>query len=332
MEHPFAPFIQFLGKGRRGARNLTQEEARRAMEMILAGEVEPIQLGAFLMLMRVKEETAEEVAGFVQAARDSRAHLPSLGAVDLDWASYAGKRRQLPWNLLSALLLASHGTTVLMHGVDRGVEGRLYLPQALAALGLSVAGSLEQAKQQLATHRFSFVPTALVQPEMDRMLNLKSVLGLRSPIHTVVRMLNPGRAATSIMGIFHPGYDQTHQQAALLLGDRNLAVFKGEGGEAECNPDGACLVKGVRNGQAEEVEWPAQFNQRHLRDEVMDPLRLKAVWTGEAEDEYGVAAIIATTAIALYAMERAADAQSALATARQLWNERDRSYLERAGA
>ncbi len=78
MEHPFAKFIQILGKGQRGARDLTQQEAEQAMTMILSGQVEPVQLGAFLMLMRVKEETAEEVAGFVRAVRNSLLAPPAL--------------------------------------------------------------------------------------------------------------------------------------------------------------------------------------------------------------------------------------------------------------
>ena len=68
-EHPFAPYLRILGKGKTGTRSLTQDEARIAFEMILSGDTEPLQIGAFLMLLRVKEETAEELAGFVQACR-----------------------------------------------------------------------------------------------------------------------------------------------------------------------------------------------------------------------------------------------------------------------
>ncbi|NOY63712.1 MAG: glycosyl transferase, partial [Gammaproteobacteria bacterium] len=70
-EHPFAQYVRILGKGKKGARPLTQCEAHEAMRMILADEVEPVQLGAFLMLLRVKEENPQELAGFVQAARDT---------------------------------------------------------------------------------------------------------------------------------------------------------------------------------------------------------------------------------------------------------------------
>ncbi|MHB8354550.1 MAG: glycosyl transferase family protein, partial [Burkholderiales bacterium] len=239
MEHSFASYIQILGKGRRGARDLTQNEAREAMTLVLSGAVEPVQLGAFLMLMRVKEETPAEVAGFVQAARAALPKPPNLMSVDLDWSSYAGKRRQLPWHVLAALLLASHGSKVLVHGVDSGTAGRVYMPQALAALGLTPARSSAEAAQQLARHHFAYLPLEAFNPVLQSMLDLKSVLGLRSPVHTLVRMLNPFAAQASLIGIFHPGYDETHQQAAALMGDAGLAVFKGEGGEPERNPDGS---------------------------------------------------------------------------------------------
>ncbi|MCK5663035.1 MAG: glycosyl transferase, partial [Thiotrichaceae bacterium] len=103
-EHPFADYIRILGKGKKGSRPLTQEEAYHAMRMILADEVEEIQLGAFLMLMRVKEETPEELAGFVLAVRETLPRITTETA-DLDWSAYAGKRRHLPWFMLSSFLL-----------------------------------------------------------------------------------------------------------------------------------------------------------------------------------------------------------------------------------
>jgi len=318
MEHPFAQYIQILGKGKNGSRDFTQAEAEQALRMILTGEVEPVQLGAFLMLMRVKEETPAEVAGFVKAARASLALPADLPAVDLDWASYAGKRRQLPWYVLSALLLARGGTTVLMHGVG-GIAGRVCVPQALEALGLQPASSVQEAAQQISQNKFSFLPINVLHPELLRILNLKELLGLRSPIHTVIRMLNPFAAPASIMGIFHPGYDEVHQQAALLLGDKQLAVFKGEGGEGERNPDAACKVRLVLNGQAVDEEWPALFSSRHMKDEIMDVSRLAKLWRGEIEDEYGQAAVISTAAIALRAMGRAASIAEAEAMATQMW-------------
>lgn len=329
MEHPFAKFIQILGKGQRGARDLTQQEAEQAMSMILSGQVEPVQLGAFLMLMRVKEETAEEIAGFARAARNSLARPASPAAIDLDWASYAGKRRQLPWYLLSALLLSSHGIRVLMHGIGSGSEDRIYIPQAMLALGLHTSVSLKQACVQIAHTNFAFIPLSALNSELDRILNLKALLGLRSPVHTIIRNLNPLAAPASIMGIFHPGYDETHQRAAALLGDHSLAVFKGEGGEAERNPDAPCTVKMLLAGNLLEEEWPALFSSKHMKDETMDVSRLAKLWRGEIEDAYGKASVLGTAAIALRALGRAHSIADAEAQAAKLWESRDTDYLER---
>ncbi len=95
-EHPFAQYIRILGKGKTGTRSLQQEEARQAFRMILRGETEPLQIGAFLMLLRVKEETPEEIAGFVQACRETMVAPPQELRADLDWSSYAGKKHQHP--------------------------------------------------------------------------------------------------------------------------------------------------------------------------------------------------------------------------------------------
>ncbi len=330
-DHSFSKYIQILGKGRRGARDMTREEACEAMGKILAGEVSPVQLGAFLMLMRVKEETALEMAGFVQAARSSLAYV-SQSQVSLDWACYAGKRRQLPWYLLSALLMANHGYSVLMHGVGEGTPGRVYVPQVMSVMGLLTASSMLEADQQLSAGKFAFLPLKCISPALDSLLELKPVLGLRSPVHSLVRMLNPFKATASILGIFHPGYDLIHQQAGHFLGDMHQAVFKGEGGEPERNPDTGCTVRLLRFSGMMDQEWEAHFNQRHLKDELMDLSRLQQVWQGEREDEYGIEAVIATAAIAVTLVNDEGDPlpqDKALAMARELWSSRDPYFLER---
>jgi anthranilate phosphoribosyltransferase len=83
-EHPFAHYVRILGKGPNLSRSLTQDEARAAVGMILEGAVEPVQLGAFLCLLRVKTETPEEVAGFALAIRDRLSPPADMPAIDLD--------------------------------------------------------------------------------------------------------------------------------------------------------------------------------------------------------------------------------------------------------
>ena len=146
-EHPFAAYVRILARGKTKSRPFTEEEAEAAMAMILADQVRPEQLGAFLMLLRFKEETPEEITGFVRGAR-STIKLPGTPPlVDLDWSSYAGKRRQLPWFLLSVLLLSQNGIRIFMHGTEGHTPGRLYTSEALKALGLPIAGKLRVAIQ-----------------------------------------------------------------------------------------------------------------------------------------------------------------------------------------
>jgi anthranilate phosphoribosyltransferase len=323
-EHPFAEYIRILGKGKKGSRPLTQDEAYQAMKMILTGEVLPIQLGAFLMLMRVKEETPEELAGFVLAARES-CNLAGSGAqIDLDWSSYAGKRRHLPWFLLSALLLADNGIKVFMHGAGGPSANRLYTEDMLAYLGLQSARSIEHSMQQLKEQCFSYLPLAKFCPKLHEIIELRPILGLRSPVHTLVRLLNPFVAPCSIQGIFHPGYRPVHQQAAALLKQPHAAVLKGEGGETERNPDMDCLVQSVHNGELSDENWPALFTHRHIKSDQLDPKQLALIWQGAVQDDFAEASITGTAAIALKLLGKAYSQEQAIHLAADFWRNRSK--------
>lgn len=321
-EHPFAQYVRILGKGRKGSRGLTQEEAKETFRMILNDEVTPEQLGAFLMLMRVKEETPEEVAGATLAVRDYLSIPDDAPTVDLDWSSYAGKKRQLPWFILSTLTLADNGVTVFMHGASGHTNGRVYTKNVLGNLGLEPATSLEQACEQMKQNRFAYLDIEYMCPKLHTIIELRPFLGLRSPVHTIARMINPFNAPYVMQGIFHPGYQPTHQQAAILLNQPHLAVIKGDGGEIERNPDIECLVQNVHNGEMIDETWPAMFKRRHVKDEEMNPQRLGKLWRGEIEDEYASAAVIGTLAITLKMMGKADSQEAAEAMATEMWTNR----------
>jgi len=324
VEHPFAQYVRILGKGREGSRALTQAESRAAMRMIMEGQVEAVQLGAFLMLMRVKEETPEELAGFIQGVRDSFKFPEGLTTVDLDWSSYAGKRRHLPWFLLSTLLLAQNGIKVFMHGAGGHTAGRMYTQEVLSVLGIEYAQSFEQASEQIKQTHFAYLPLEFMCPKLQEMIELRPLMGLRSPVHTIARMLNPLNAPYVMQGIFHPGYRPVHQQAALLLNQPHLAVLKGEGGEIERDPDIECLVQSVHHGELSDETWPALYKQRHTKNEEMNPQNLSALWRGKIEDEYAVGAVVSTAAVAIRLMGRANSPDEALNIAQQWWQQREK--------
>jgi len=330
-EHPFAQYIRILGRGRHGSRAMTFDEARTAMHMILLGDCEPEQVGAFFMLIRVREETSDELAGFVAAVRETIQAPAGMPAVRIDWSSYAGKRRHLPWFLLAALLLARSGYPVLMHGIAREGDGRVYTPDALARLGMPVCNSLAQASEEIQRDGFAYVPLEAFAPRVAQIIGLRQLLGLRSPANSVARMLNPLGAPVQLLGIFHPNYRDIHQDAAVRLEQPHMAVLKGEGGEIERNPDVPCLVQTVDEGAKHEEEWPALFGgARHLKDSAMEVERLAAVWRGEAGDDYGEASVIGTVAIALKALGAAGTIPDAEVSARKLWDERPKGLLKAA--
>ncbi|WP_151982113.1 glycosyl transferase family protein [Acinetobacter guerrae] len=319
-EHPFAQYVRILGKGKTGSRSLSYEEAYAAFSMILKGEVLDVQLGAFLMLLRVKEESVEELTGFVQASKDQLNFAPL--AVDLDWSSYAGKRKHYPWFLLSALTLAKHGYNIVMHGAAGHTINRVYTEQVLEYLEYPICQSEQDVKQQLKQQHFAYLPLEAISPVLNDMISLRNVMGLRSPVHTLARLINPFNAKATLQAIFHPAYRSSHQQAAYRLGYKNSAVIKGEGGEFERNPDAKTLICGIKNGELYEYELPKLTPERSPTEEELDLETFKQVWLGHTRHEYGETALIETMGIALYSMNIVEDYAQAMDKAKELWNTR----------
>lgn len=319
-EHPFAQYVRIVGKGKNGARSLTYNEAYQAFSMILKNEVLDVQLGAFLMLLRVKEESVDELTGFVQATKD-QLNFQAL-SVDLDWSSYAGKRKHYPWFLLAALTLAKHGYKIVMHGAAGHTMNRVYTEQVLAYLGFPICQSETEVKQQLEAQNFAYLPLDVISPILADLINLRNVMGLRSPVHTLARLINPFNAKATMQAIFHPAYRSSHQQAAFQLGYQNSAVIKGEGGEFERNPDAKTLICGIQDGELYEYELPKLTDNRSPIEEQLDLSVFKAVWEGQQKHDYGEIAITETMGIALYTMGIINNYPEAMSKAQHLWDTR----------
>lgn len=316
-EHPFAQYVRIVGKGKNGARSLTYDEAYQAFSMILKDEVLDIQLGAFLMLLRVKEESVDELTGFVQATKD-QLNFNSLN-VDLDWSSYAGKRKHYPWFLLAALTLARHGYNIVMHGASGHTINRLYTEQVLEYLGYTICQNEAEVAEQLTQRHFAYLPLAVISPQLSDLIALRNIMGLRSPIHTLARLINPFYAKATLQAIFHPAYRSSHQQAAFQLGYQNSVVIKGEGGEFERNPDAKTLICGIKDGELYEYELPKLTHNRSPIEESLDLAVFKAVWEGSQSHEYGEIAVIETMGIALYSMGACDSFEDAMLKAKTLW-------------
>ena len=288
-----ADHVRTLGRGPGRARSLTRAEAHDAMVCMLSAEAAPEAIGALLMLLRMKGETAEEIAGFSDAAQ---AYLPDIGHVDLDWPSYAaGRTRGAPWFLASARLVAQEGHRVLLHGWN-GADPKVRT--GLAEIGIGIAGTPGEARHLLDRDRIAYLPLEVLSPGLMRLLRLREVLGLRSCINTVCRMLNPGRASASVQGVFHPSYRLLQADAAEILGWRSLSVIKGGGGEFERNPAKDATVFGLRHGHAWTATLPGTSDETRRLDAPID-VTLSDLWTGAQAADFETKTILGTASLAL---------------------------------
>ena len=307
-----AEHVRTLGRGPGRSRNLTRDEAADAMRMMLSGDAAPEAVGALLMLMRMKGETAAEIAGLADAATGATGALPH---VDLDWPSYAaGRTRGQPWFLLSAKLVAQAGYRVLVHGWN-GHD--LKVREGLAQVGIATAHDADDAARVLDCDGIVYMPLERLNPGLFRLLTLRDVLGLRSCINTVCRMLNPARATASVQGVFHPSYRLLQADAAALLGWQALSVIKGAGGEFECNPAKDVAVFGLRQDRHWEAVTPALRNDT-LRLAEASRLRLPELWNGARDADFEATLVTNTAALALETL----GVRNAETTAYTLWKGR----------
>lgn len=246
-----ADHVRTLGRGPGRSRSLTRAEAEDAMGHMLSGDAAPEAVGALLMLLRMKGEVADEIAGFAAAAQ---AAMPPVGPVDLDWPCYAaGRTRGAPLFLLSARAVADAGQRVLIHGWN-GSDGAVRA--GLARAGIELADGPDHAARLLDRDGIAYLPLEAAHPALFALLRLRAVLGLRSCINTVCRMLNPGRAPASVQGVFHPSYRLLQADAAARLGWDRLSVIKGGGGEFERNPAKMVAAFGLRDGAPWQADLP----------------------------------------------------------------------------
>jgi anthranilate phosphoribosyltransferase len=334
LQAQFADYVATLGRGPGRSRALTREEARCAFSMVLQGAPDPMQVGAFLMLLRYRGEDPDEITGLVEAAR-AHAGLGRDGvaadfpAVDLDWPSYgAGRTRAAPWFLLAALALADSGIRVLMHGSNE-FSGGMPVRDALAELGRPVQTSAADVSGALLRTGFAYWPVAAMAPDLERLLGLRRLFGLRSPVNTVARLLDPADASASVDGVFHPPYIALHLGVAARLRRPALLVLKGGGGEAERPPGKPVSVHLRREGEdLREMLLPALNDPlpRDLQPGLDSPLRVRAVWRGEASASPGAdfitSTITGTIALALLATRRCESAEMADQQARAIWDAR----------
>ena len=267
--------IKEIGRGARGARNLSRDQATLLFGAMLDGQVEDLLLGAIVLALRVKGESLEELLGFA-AALKARTHTltPPPGPRLVLLPALNGARKLLNLMPLLALHLAAHGVPVLVHGRSDFGAARGDSFALLAALGHPMCASAEEAEARLATHHLAVLPSALLCPGLDALLGLRPRLGLRNSAHTLVKLLDPapGRSVR-VAAVTHGEFLQRLAEALPLLTAAEggaAMLLKGCEGEAYPHPRRPSSLQAWCAGAAWPIA-PAEAAEDPLWDTLGEP-------------------------------------------------------------
>ena len=261
-------YIKEIGRGRDGARSLDRAQAADLMGQILDAKVSDLEIGAFCLAMRIKGETPDEMAGFLDAVHT---RLHRIQGPSAEWTvvlpSYNGARRLPLMTPLLAQLLAREGLAVLVHGCTTE-STRVTSEQVFAAMGVNALTSTQTAVAGEAV----FVPTEVLLPGLKRLLDVRRVVGLRNPAHSLVKLMNPVVGKTLLVSSYtHPEYALSMAATFELTGERAL-LLRGTEGEAvadarRCPPMEAfvngqrtSLVEGQSGPLTRFPDWPSEID------------------------------------------------------------------------
>lgn len=247
----YAFYIKEIGRGKERARDLSAEEAYHLFAALLDGGVPELELGAILMTLRMKGESASEILGF-QRAVDERTHRLRLESAvrPVVIPTYNGARHAPNLLPLVALLLTRLGIPVLIHGVLHG-EGRVATVYVLRELGILPSVSLAQAQAQLEADGLAFLPTQALAPGLASLLALRSRLGVRNASHTLVKLMNPFEGdSVRLLSASHPHYLGLIREYMVDTGSRGLLLQASEG-EAFANPKRRPRIDHIADGRVE---------------------------------------------------------------------------------
>jgi anthranilate phosphoribosyltransferase len=240
-------YIKEIGRGKDGARPLSREQAADLFGQILDGLVSDLEIGAFCLAMRIKGETTEEMCGFLEATHQRLSAIQISPTQDFRPAvvipSYNGARKLPVLTPLLAHLLAREGFPVALHGTPTE-DQRVFTAEVLTLLGTPVLSQMAP----IANGEVAFYPTALLHPGLQRLLDVRRVVGLRNPAHSLVKLLQPCSGPQLLVTSYtHPEYAQSMEQVLHSL-QCTAMLIRGTEGEAVADPRRlpkmTCLLRG----------------------------------------------------------------------------------------
>src|SRR5471032_1453133 len=239
---PAARFIKEIGRGKNGARSMTRDDAHDLYQAMLDGRVSDLELGGILLSMRIKGESVQEIAGFLDAAEASFAPLsaPPGPYAPLVIPSYNGARKMANLTPLLAMLLAREGVAL--------DAGRVASAEVFAALGVRAAQDHAEVEEALARGQVGFITIAALAPKLAHMLSLRRILGVRNSTHTLVKIMQPfAGPALRLVSYTHPEYLEMlgeYFTTAALPERGDSFLMRGTEGETVANAN-----------KAQQIDW-----------------------------------------------------------------------------
>jgi len=242
-----APFIKEVGRGVKGARSMSRVDANTLYTAMLDGRVSDLEMGGLLLAMRIKGESVDEIAGFLDAAEAS---FPPLAMPPGQFApvlipSYNGARKMANLTPLLALLLAREGVPVLVHGVSLD-PGRVTSAEIFKAMGLSPSRSAMEAAEVFSWKQPAFMPIEDLAPKLAHQLSLRRILGVRNSAHTLAKILQPFTGpALRLVSYTHPEYLEmlgAYFVTAAPAGRGDAFLMRGTEGETVANANRAQAI------------------------------------------------------------------------------------------
>lgn len=225
--------LKEVGRGKRGARDLSYEEAAQAAELILSGEATQAQIGAFLVAERIKMESPDEIKAFIQALRERTTTFPMAGSMDCA-GPYDGRTRTFIATLPTAFVLAACGLPTTLHGSpSMPPKWGITISDVLAALGVqALEASREALTSAAARTGFLFTPTESWCPPLGELRQIRKELGLRTVFNTAEKLLRFTEAPYMAVGVFHGTVFEKITNLLIELGvSRGIVVQGMEGSE-----------------------------------------------------------------------------------------------------
>jgi anthranilate phosphoribosyltransferase len=246
---PIAKYIKEIGRGKDGARALSREQAADLFGQVLDGAVTDLEVGAFCLAMRIKGETAQEMAGFLDATHQRLQRIPAGTRPPVVIPSYNGARKLPVLTPLLALLLAREGLAVLIHGAA-SESTRVFTSGVLEALDIPAATKIGP----IGAGDVVFAPTALLCPGLQTLLEVRRVVGLRNPAHSLVKLMNPVDGTSLIVSSYtHPEYAVSMTTTFELMG-ANAMLLRGTEGEAVADPRRVPRIDLFLQGQRQNLQ------------------------------------------------------------------------------